>query len=224
MTNCSHGLPLEHTCTDCVQEGLERAAAHKPKSIKAKTCKICKAKFVPRRPMQSCCGYPMPCEATKADQLAAKSAARRAKTQRGETKQRLEAIKPRQKWLKEAEAAINKYVRLRDLQLGCVSCDKTAHWDGQWHASHFRSVGASSATRFHLWNIHKACSICNNWKSGNLSEYEPRLRAKIGDAKVDWLRTQTHTVVYSIEYLKRLKLIFQRKVKNLESRKRNSVA
>jgi len=116
--------------------------------------------------------------------------------------------------MREAQAIINRYVRLRDKDLGCISCDKPAAWQGQWHASHFRSVGASSATRFNLWNIHKSCSICNNWKSGNLSEYEPRLRAKIGDEKVDWLRTQNQRAEYSIEYLKRLIKIFKRKINN----------
>jgi hypothetical protein len=127
-----------------------------------------------------------------------------------------EKLKTRAEWAREAQAAVNKYVRMRDYHLGCVSCDKPASWPGQWHASHFRSVGAASAVRFSLWNIHKSCSICNNWKSGNLSDYEPRLREKIGGSKVDWLRTQNQCVSYSIEYLKRLKSVFNKKARRLE--------
>ncbi len=132
--------------------------------------------------------------------------------------ERKERVKTRAKWLKEAEAAVNKYVRLRDAHLGCVSCDKPATWQGQWHCSHLRSVGASSATRFNLWNMNKSCSMCNLHLSGNLVEYVPRLRAKIGDAKVDWLYSQNQPVTHTIEYLKRLKAIFTKKARILERR------
>jgi hypothetical protein len=114
-----------------------------------------------------------------------------------------------------AQQVVNQYVRLRDGKEGCISCNRGAEWGGQWHASHFRSVGAASAIRFNLWNIHKSCSICNNWKSGNLSEYEPRLRAKIGDQKVDYLRTQNQTVTYSIEYLQRVIKVAKKGIKRL---------
>ncbi len=126
-------------------------------------------------------------------------------------------LKTRREWLKDCQSLANQYVRLRDRFKGCVSCDRPVTWQGQWHASHFRSVGAASAIRFNLWNIHKSCSICNNWKSGNLSEYEPRLREKIGDEKVDWLRTQNQPREYSIEYLQRLIKIFKKKIKQLTS-------
>jgi hypothetical protein len=151
-------------------------------------------------------------------QVAQKKAAKEEKADRKATREKLGAMKPRKDWADEAQAMVNKYVRLRDANLGCVSCDKPASWDGQWHASHFRSRGAASAIRFNLWNIHKSCSICNNWKSGNLSEYEPRLRDKIGNAKVDWLRTQNQPSSYSIEYLKRLKAVFSKKIKRIERR------
>lgn len=127
--------------------------------------------------------------------------------------------KPRSKWLSEAQAAVNAYVRARDAHLGCISCDKPASWLGQWHASHFRSVGAASSIRFNLWNIHKSCSVCNNWKSGNLIDYEPRLKEKIGSEKVDWLRSQTKPKAYDIEYLERLRDIFRKKTKRLNAKR-----
>lgn len=149
---------------------------------------------------------------------AVRSVRAQKKAERADTKRRKEAAKTRSQWLKEAQAVVNRYVRLRDAKLGCVSCDKPATWGGQWHASHFRSVGAASAVRFNLWNIHKACSICNNWKSGNLSEYEPRLRERIGAEKVDWLRTQNQLADFQIEYLKRLKVVFAKRVKRMEKK------
>ena len=171
-----------------------------------KDCKQCGAKFQPARPLQRVCSP-----------ICASRLVKEAKKQERETvKVRKEAIKSRADFAREAQSVVNKYVRLRDAHLGCVSCDKPANWQGQWHGSHFRSVGAATSVRFNLWNIHKACSVCNNWKSGNLSEYEPRLREKIGDAKVDWLRTQNQLVRYDVPYLERLKKIFTKKVRRLE--------
>ena len=136
-----------------------------------------------------------------------------AKAARKANREAKEKLKTRSDWMREAQVVVNAYVRQRDADLPCVSCGRPASWNGQWHASHLRSVGAASAVRFNLWNIHKACSICNHHKSGNLSEYEPRLRVKIGNAKVDWLYTQNHQAHYTPEYLARMKSIFMRKTK-----------
>lgn len=184
--------------------------------MKAKRCKSCRSEFIPSRPLQSACGVPCAIALTNAG----KEKARKAKEakERAEHRVSKEKLKPKAKWLKEAEQAVNKYVRLRDAHLGCVSCDKPSTWQGQWHASHLRSVGSASSIRFNLWNIHKACSVCNVHLSANLSEYLPRVRQKIGDAKVDWLYTQNQPASYSIEYLSRVKKIFSRRCRILEKR------
>ena len=187
------------------------AEAGRGEKVKQKKCKVCRTEFTPSKPMQCVCG--LQCALSLASSAKAKRERSQASQERNETKAKLEKLKSRADWAREAQAEVNRYVRYRDMHLGCVSCDKPATWDGQWHASHFRSVGAASAVRFNLWNIHKSCSVCNNWKSGNLSDYEPRLRAKIGDAKVDWLRTQNHVVSYSVDYLKRVKKVFAKKSK-----------
>ena len=143
------------------------------------------------------------------------------KDKREQLTARRRGIKPRQDWLAECQAIVNKYVRLRDRHLGCCSCDRPPSWDGQWHASHLRSVGAASAVRFNLWNIAKGCSICNNHKSGNLGEYLPRARARWGDERVDWLYAQNQLVKYEIPYLERFKAVMGKKLKRLEKRINN---
>lgn len=185
--------------------------------MKAKKCKSCRESFIPSRPLQSACGVQCAIALTNAG----KEKARKAKEarERQEWRELKEKVKPKAKWLKEAEQAVNKYVRLRDAHLGCVSCDKLSTWQGQWHASHLRSVGSASAVRFNLWNINKSCSICNAHLSGNLVAYLPRARQKLGDAKIDWLYTQNQAASYSIEYLKRLKTIFSRRCRALERRR-----
>lgn len=167
-------------------------------------------------PLQSVCDWQ--CAKLYAEARRTRQEANLRRVERKKTKDALERIKPKQKWLKEAQQWVNKYVRLRDRHLGCCSCDKPASWQGQWHASHFRSTKAASAVRFNLWNIHKSCSQCNNFLSGNIIEFEPRLRQKIGNEKVDWLRTQNQCADYSIEYLKRLKGVFKKKCAIIEKR------
>ncbi|MCY1422715.1 Bacteriophage Lambda NinG protein [compost metagenome] len=185
--------------------------------MKPKRCKSCRESFIPARPLQSACGVQCAIELTNAG----KEKARKAKEarERAEHRQAKEKVKTRNQWLADAQAIVNRYVRLRDAHLGCVSCDKPATWEGQWHASHLRSVGAASTVRFNLWNIHKSCSICNNHLSGNLIEFLPRARLKIGDEKIEWLYQQNQPVSYSIDYLKRLKTIFAKKCRMLERRR-----
>lgn len=148
----------------------------------------------------------------------ARKAVIKLKVERELNRQRRLAIKPRAKWLAECQAIVNAIVRLRDRELGCVSCDRPATWDGQWHASHFRSVGAASSVRFHMWNIHRACSICNNHKSGNLEGYRPRIVERIGQEKVDWLLSQNQLANYRIPYLTRFKKVMGKRLRRLLQR------
>lgn len=174
-----------------------------------KACKMCAKEFQPRSSLAQVCSSRCALRSVKATK----------QTEKEQTRTRRLALKSRAEFARDAQSAVNRYVRLRDARLGCASCDRPASWNGQWHASHFRSVGAASAVRFHLWNIHKACSICNNHLSGNLAEYEPRLRARIGGDRVDWLRTQNHRADYSREYLERIKRVFTKRANRLEKRR-----
>ena len=177
-------------------------------NLKPKRCGFCHSTFMPARPMQAVCS-PI---------CARRQVAEKRVEERAQIVTRKEAIKPRAKWLAECQAIVNKLVRLRDARHGCVSCDRGREWDGQWHASHLRSVGAASAVRFHFWNIHKACSICNNHLSGNIADYLPRIRARIGDEKVDWLYQQNQLVRHDVAYLKRFKAVMGKKLRRLEKR------
>jgi hypothetical protein len=173
-----------------------------------KSCIICEKAFWPRSTLQTVCGI----------RCSAKVAPKKRKEEAAKTLAQKESLKTLSQLAHEAEYFVNRYVRLRDASKGCVSCDKPASWGGQWHASHFRSVGAASGLRFHLWNIHKACSICNNHKSGNLLEYLPRLKERIGEERVDWLLSQNAVVKRDREYLVRLKKVFAKKCKRIENR------
>ena len=179
-------------------------------------CKVCRKEFDPRLPMQSVCSPS--CALSLAKSKRAKEEKREQVRQRKADRERKEAIKTRSELAREAQREVNRYVRARDFKDGCISCDKPATWNGQWHASHFRSVGAAPQLRFNLWNIHKACSVCNNWKSGNIGEYAPRLLQKIGPEKYQFLVAQNGCKKYNREYLERLKRVFSRKARRQETR------
>lgn len=130
-----------------------------------------------------------------------------------------ERVKPKSQWLKELQALVNRYVRLRDVQGGCISCDKPNTWGGQWHASHYYSRGHSSALRYNLWNIHKSCQPCNAHLSGNIGNYTPRLLKKIGQYRFDWLEVNKGKATsYDVEWLKRAIKVARKAVKRLEGR------
>lgn len=188
------------------------------KQPRPKKCRVtaCGASFVPSRMGQAVCSPA--CALIDAPRHAPKARKALADIERQDIKVRKEKLKSSADHAKEAQAVINRYVRLRDAHLGCISCDKPASWGGQWHCSHFRSVGAAAHLRFNLWNMNKSCSQCNAHLSGNIMVYRPRLVQKIGAEKVAWLECNQDFVRHEIPYLKRLKAVFKKKVKRIEQR------
>lgn len=184
--------------------------------LRSRKCKVCKTKYTPRRAFECWCSPE--CGLVIAEQRRAKAEALKAKEQRKAGREAKQAQKDRTDWASEAQDEVNRYVRYRDWNDGCISCDKPANWGGQWHASHYRSRGAASAIRFHLWNIHKACSECNKFKGGNIHGYTPKIIAKIGRGRVEWLKTQNQVVKHDVAYLKRLKAVFAKKANRQKRR------
>lgn len=118
--------------------------------------------------------------------------------------------------LKLTQVVFNKFIRLRDKNDPCISCDQSPH-QGQRHASHYRSVGACSVLRFHEANCHASCAQCNSMKSGNITEYRIRLVKKIGSTKVDWLECQNEPRKYTCDELIELRAYYSKKIREIES-------
>lgn len=93
----------------------------------------------------------------------------------------------------KAQKAFNEFIRLRDSSLGCISCDKPSDWGGQWHAGHYKTVGARPDLRFNEDNCNKQCAQCNNFLSGNLTNYRFALIEKIGKQRVIALECDNDT-------------------------------
>ena len=85
---------------------------------------------------------------------------------------------------KELTKWFNKFIRLRDDGLPCISCLKYNHLQ----AGHFISVGSSGILRWNQDNVNGQCAGCNMNDSLTVKEnYERNLRERIGDERVDRL-------------------------------------
>lgn len=194
---------------------MQRSAiSRKPKP---KRCKWCKETFTPTRMGQDAC-KPFPCAVELGRIKDAKKREKASREQKRMDRKRLDKLKSRSEWAKEAQAAVNAYVRLRDHGKPCISCGKPDDGSHQRHASHYRSVGACSQLRFNLRNIHASCAQCNSAKSGNLIEYRIALCNKFGEWLPLWLESKNEPTRYSLEYLKRLKKVFTNRVRQKKNR------
>ena len=95
-------------------------------ALKQKTCKACRQKFAPSRPMQTACTPA--CAIAMAERKRQKQAQQEEARKRREARQAIERIKTRAQWLKEAQTAFNAYIRARDASRPCVSCGR--HHEG----------------------------------------------------------------------------------------------
>ena len=148
-------------------------------------------------------------KAVRAHEQEEKNAAKRVRERKME-------VKPLSYWMKRAQAAVNRYVRVRDRDLPCISCGR--YHTGQYHAGHYRSVAACSSMRFYTLNINKQCSVCNTHLSSNAIQYRLALVEKYGASTVEHIESSNGCVRYSIDYLKRIELVFKAKTKAIEKR------
>ncbi|MCQ9120972.1 protein NinG [Rodentibacter pneumotropicus] len=180
------------------------------KPLKPKKCKSCGKAFTPFNSLQKACTPKCALELARNNAQKA-----REKAEKQKLKERKTRLRSRSEWLKEAQSVFNKFIRLRDKDEPCISCGR--YHQGQWHAGHYRSVGACPELRFCELNVHKQCAPCNDHKSGNVIEYRINLVKKIGADKVEWLERQDHDPKkYTIEDCKEIIQYYKAKVKELE--------
>lgn len=190
----------------------------KPKKCKNPACGI---SFPPQRLGQSVCSPK--CGLAIKDVNQAKARKSLAQIERREIKVRKEKLKSRADHLREAQAAVNEYVRLRDANLPCISCDSTPNDNdlmtgSRWDAGHYRSVGACPELRFEPLNIYRQCVKCNRNLSGNTVEYRIRLVQRIGAEKVVWLEGLHPACKYTVEEIKAIKAEYRAKTRKLKEK------
>ena len=81
-----------------------------------------------------------------------------------------------------ARVSFQIYIRQRDKDLPCISCNKS---DAKWDAGHYLKAEIYTKLIFNEDNVHKQCSYCNLQLAGNLIEYRKGLVKRIGVKRVE---------------------------------------
>lgn len=172
---------------------------------KTKKCAVCGLEFRPSLTTQRVCG--VECAVV----FGRKKVADMAKKERSE---RRRDLLPISHWVQLTQSVVNKYIRLRDKGMPCISCGKIS--PSQFHAGHYRSAGAHGNLRFDERNINAQCAKCNTHLSGNLTNYRIGLIEKIGEDQVLDLERDNKTVKWTRAELDEIRKKYKNKIKDLE--------
>lgn len=189
----------------------------KPKKVRSKKCKVCGNAFETNDSFRKWCSPEcgVKLAQTTLVKFREREKAKQEKEERVKIKAVRERLKTRSERLKDLQDVFNRFVRLRDKDLPCISCGR--YHQGQWHAGHYRSVGACPELRFNEDNCHRQCSVCNNHKSGNAIEYRINLVTKIGVERVEFLERKDHPPLkLTDDEIKALIKVYKAKCKELE--------
>lgn len=149
------------------------------RTIKPKTCRVCKHKFTPFRPLQVVCS-PL-------------CASNLAKVKEKEKQDREDKIKytdmriraKSKEYVQLLQDEINKLARAIDsyFQFRCIDCG--ADYGNQADGSHFHNVGTHPSVRWNLHNVHKSTSHCNQFHGGKKRGYVQGLIERYGQEYMD---------------------------------------
>lgn len=175
-----------------------------------KTCKVCGTEYAPYKRTQKVCSLTCALEYAGMQQER-----QRKREQRKALAEGRERLKTRSDWQREAQAAFNAFVRVRDEGNPCVSCGSMPgqRYGGAIDAGHYRSTGSAPGMRFHLLNVWGQCKRCNRELGGNPIEYRKHLVARLGEARVTDLEHDSRSPQYRADELKRIKRIFRRRAR-----------
>lgn len=189
-----------------------------PKQLKQRKCRGCAKEFMPTKPLQVVCSWE--CAKDVAEN-------KRDRKEKKELREAIKGLKSRNDYKAEAQQEFNKFIRLRDAALPCVSCGRTEDqientYGGKWDCGHYLSRGSHPELAFEELNAHKQCKKCNGGagkyakKNHTVTEsYRAELILRIGLDKVEWLKSKHDPKHYSIEDLKSIKAEYKKKIKEL---------
>jgi hypothetical protein len=166
-------------------------------------CKNCKEKFEPIRFNHKYC--------LKDECIRAFVAETKDKMWK-QTKVRMKnELKTTSDWMKEAQKVFNQYIRLRDKHKPCVSCESKL--GSKFDAGHYFSSGGHKAVTFDEDNVHGQCVACNQYKHGNLLNYQIGIEKRIGADRLLQLHEKAHqTRKYSADELQELIKKYKKKI------------
>jgi hypothetical protein len=184
---------------------------------KAKSCRVCKAEFIPRATTQVVCSYD--CSYTYVGWQKQKERKAKSKAWIKRKRELKESLKTKSDYIKELQKVFNTYIRLRDQGLSCISCSRIMDPKlRKYDAGHYYSVGQYPSVRFNPNNVHAQCVECNQYRHGNIHEYGKNIINRIGLEAYKQLDVKKNSPArYSIPDLKALILEYKKKVKKLRN-------
>lgn len=166
--------------------------------------------------LRAFCSYP--CLQSFTASQRGKQAVQLAKAK--EVKERKEKLKTRSDYVKEAQAAFNRYVRIRDSNRGCISCGSMPEQKlgGTMDCGHYRSRGSAPHLKYDLRNTAGQCVKCNRYLSGAVTDFRIGLIKRWGSVRIEQLESDNSSRKFTEDYLKRIKAVFSKRA-NLYQRK-----
>lgn len=190
-------------------------SASEVKEKQQKPCKVCGSMFRPFSSTARVCSPVCARKIVKADK----------KAEKVQDRAKRESQKPIKKLKAEAQKAFNEWIRMRDADQPCISCDTLnppMKPGGAWDAGHFISRGSHPELAFDEDNVHKQCKTCNAGggkyahKERTVNEqYEERLIARIGAERVERLKGPHEVTKLDREVLRQIKVIYRAKTRDL---------
>ena len=129
-----------------------------------------------------------------------------------EKKVKKENLQTVQELLKLAQVVFNKWIRQRDKDELCISCQKPVLKKA--NASHYYSSGGHKNVTFDPDNVHKSCEFCNTFLHGNLIPYRTNLIERIGLKRYEALESKANiTKKFTRDELRELITEYKQKTK-----------
>ena len=170
---------------------------------RTKKCFNCKEEFTPFNTLQKFC--------LKLECIKVMVESQKLKEWNKKKKRMIEDLKTTSDYLKIAQQVFNRYIRKRDNGLNCISCDKPCKKE---NAGHYYSQGGHSNVRFSEDNCHLQCEHCNTYLSGNLLNYQLKIKERIGSQKLMELQAIAHeTKKWTKAELKEIIATYKQKLK-----------
>ncbi len=179
-------------------------------------CKVCGTVFEKQRPLQFVCSPACGIEYQREQKRKAvikseREAKRKERAKTAALRHRLETIP---ELTKKAQAAFNRYIRLRDRGKPCISCGTP--WKENFQACHYVPAGRSNKLRFDEDNVHGGCVRCNLYESGNIRGYRQGLIERIGLVRVEELDADHEVRKWTKEDLRELAATYRKKAREIE--------
>jgi hypothetical protein len=163
-----------------------------------KKCKNCKKPFEPRfNSLEKFC-WNHHCKLIEAMEKLSKIKKKQKLDDQIRWKEKKESLKTLQDYLQEYQTLVNTFVRLRDRNKKCISCNKPLK--AKFDAGHFFSVGSYPSVRFDLKNIHGQCVHCNQHLRGNVHEYRKNITKRISESDLEELELKSQTPAHFMKH------------------------